>query len=243
MYSLLTAFQNSVGRKILTGVTGLALTGFLIVHLAGNLTLFAIDYGDPGNAFNRYAHFLHDLGFLLIIAEIGLIAIFLIHAYLGIAIYLRKRKTRPETYAKFQTKGGASKQGFSSRTMLISGTLLLIFTISHVNHFKFGPGWNQEPEYTNQVTIGGEQVAVRDLSLLVYETFHRSNPTAIYAVLFYVGIMILLGFHLRHGIWSALQSLGAMNKKLTPVIYGVAGIIGVLIALGFLVLPVYIYFM
>lgn len=243
MFSLLSAFQNSVGRKILTGVTGLALTGFLIVHLAGNLTLFAIDYGDPANAFNRYAFFLHDLGFLLIVAEIGLLAIFLIHAYLGVAIYLRKRKSRPEAYATYKSRGGASKHGFSSRTMLISGTLLFVFVVSHVNHFKFGPGWNQEPEYTQVVTVSGEEVVMRDLSKLVFETFNQSSPTGIYYVIAYVGIMLLLGFHLRHGIWSALQSLGAMNKKLAPVIYGVAGVLGLLIALGFLVLPIYIYFL
>lgn len=237
MYSLLTAFQNSVGRKILTGVTGIALTGFLIVHLAGNLTLFTIDYSNADNAFNRYAHFLHELGLLLIVAEIGLLAIFLIHAYLGIAIYLRKRKTRPEAYKQFKTRGGASKQGFSSRTMIVTGILLLLFTVSHVNHFKFGPGWSGEAEYTQVVNVGGEETQIRDLSKLVGETFQ--DP--IYVIV-YVAIMILLGFHLRHGIWSALQSLGAMNKKLTPVIYAIAGILGILIALGFLLLPIWIYF-
>ena len=237
MYSFLTAFQNSVGRKILTGVTGIALTGFLIVHLAGNLTLFTIDYSNADNAFNRYAHFLHELGLLLIVAEIGLLTIFLIHAYLGIAIYLRKRKTRPEAYKQFKTRGGASKQGFSSRTMIVTGILLLLFTVSHVNHFKFGPGWSGEAEYTQVVNVGGEETQIRDLSKLVGETFQ--DP--IYVIV-YVGIMILLGFHLRHGIWSALQSLGAMNKKLTPVIYAIAGIVGILIALGFLLLPIWIYF-
>ncbi|MCH8495041.1 MAG: succinate dehydrogenase cytochrome b subunit [Balneolales bacterium] len=237
MYSLLTAFQNSVGRKILTGVTGIALTGFLIVHLAGNLTLFTIDYSNADNAFNRYAHFLHELGLLLIVAEIGLLAIFLIHAYLGIAIYLRKRKSRPEAYKQFKTRGGASKQGFSSRTMIVTGILLLLFTVSHVNHFKFGPGWSGEAEYTQVVNVGGEETQIRDLSKLVGETFQ--DP--IYVIV-YVAIMILLGFHLRHGIWSALQSLGAMNKKLTPVIYAIAGILGILIAIGFLLLPILIYF-
>lgn len=242
MYSLLTAFQNSVGRKILTGVTGIALTGFLIVHLLGNLTLFTIDYSNADNAFNRYAHFLHELGFLLYIAEAGLLAIFLIHAYLGIAIYLRKKKSRPDKYLVEKSRGGESKVGFSSRTMLISGSLLLLFTVSHVNHFKFGPGWAGEAEYTQVMNVGGEQAKVRDLSKLVFETFNRQYDGAIFYVLGYVGIMILLGFHLRHGIWSALQSLGAMNKRLAPVIYAIAGILGLLIALGFLILPIYIYF-
>jgi len=93
------------------------------------------------------------------------------------------------------------------------------------------------------MNVGGETTEVRDLSKLVFETFNQQYEGAIFYVIGYVGIMILLGFHLRHGIWSALQSLGAMNKKLVPVIYAVAGTIGILIALGFLVLPIYIYFL
>jgi succinate dehydrogenase / fumarate reductase cytochrome b subunit len=238
MYSIITAFQNSVGRKILTGVTGISLTLFLIVHLSANLTLFAIDYQNynPDNAFNRYAMFLHDLGFLLYVAEFGLLAIFLIHAYLGIAIYMRKRKARPEAYQKYQTKGGPSKQGFSSRTMIITGTLLLLFTVNHVKTFKFGPGWNNEPGYVTTVVKDGAEVPMRDLAILVKEVFQSE----VYVVA-YMALMIMLGFHLRHGVWSALQSLGAGNKKLTPVIYTVAGVIGILIALGFFVLPLWIY--
>ncbi len=54
--------------------------------------------------------------------------------------------------------------------------------------------------------------------------------------------MILLAFHLRHGIWSALQSLGAMNPRLTPAVYAVGGVLAALIAIGFLVLPLWIFF-
>lgn len=238
MYSIISAFQNSVGRKILTGVTGLALTLFLIAHLSANLTLFTIDFAnyDPDNAFNRYAMFLHDFGWLLIVVEMGLIAIFAIHAYLGIAIYLRKRKARPKAYEVYKTRGGPSKQGFSSRTMIISGTLLLLFTGMHLKTFKFGPGWNSEPGYVATVVKNGTEVPMRDLSILVQEVFQSE----VYVIL-YMAIMVMLGFHLRHGVWSAVQSLGGGNKTLTPIIYTVAGIIGVLIALGFFVLPLWIY--
>jgi len=240
MYSIITAFQNSVGRKILTGVTGLALTLFLIAHLSANLTLFTVDFANynPDNAFNRYALFLHDLGWLLYIVEAGLLAIFAIHAYLGIAIYLRKRKARPEAYEKYKTRGGPSKQGYSARTMIITGSVLLLFTVMHLKTFKFGPGWNSEPGYVTTITKDGNTVEMRDLSILTAEVFQNE----IY-VIAYMSIMVLLGFHLRHGIWSALQSLGANNKKLTPLIYTVASAIGILIALGFFVLPLWLYFM
>lgn len=240
MYSLVSAFQNSVGRKILTGVTGIALTLFLITHLSANLTLFTLDLQnlDPDNVFNRYALFLKELGLLLYIAEIGLLLIFLIHAYLGVAIYLRKRKARPEAYAKYKTRGGPSKQGYSARTMIISGIVLFLFVGMHLKTFKFGPGWNEEPEYTTTIVQDGKEVPMRDLSKLTVEVFQSE-----FYVILYMAVMLLLAFHLRHGVWSALQSLGANNKKIQPLLYTVAGVIGVLIALGFFVLPIWIYFM
>jgi succinate dehydrogenase / fumarate reductase, cytochrome b subunit len=241
MYSLITAFQNSVGRKILTGVTGIGLTLFLITHLSANLTLFALDptsLASGDNAFNRYALFLKDLGWLLYIVEFGLLAIFLIHAYLGVAIYLRKRKARPEAYAKYKSRGGPSKQGFSSRTMIITGTILFLFVGMHLKTFKFGPGWNEEPAYTVMVESNGTEVPMRDLSKLTVEIFQSEVYVGVY-----MAIMLLLGFHLRHGVWSALQSLGANNKALTPFLYSVAGLVGILIALGFFILPIYLYFM
>ena len=79
---------------------------------------------------------------------------------------------------------------------------------------------------------------MRDLTKLTIEVFQDPIYVAVY-----MAVMLLLGFHLRHGIWSALQSLGANNKKLTPLLYTVAGVIGILIALGFFVLPIWIYIM
>jgi succinate dehydrogenase / fumarate reductase cytochrome b subunit len=235
MLNLLTAFQNSVGRKLLTGVTGIALVLFLIAHLMGNLTLFTIDPSIQDNAFNRYALFLKDLGFLLYVVEFGLAAIFLIHAYIGVSIWLGKRKARPDAYAVTASKGDPSKQGFSSRTMVISGTVLLLFTVMHLNTMKFGPGWSTADVAYYTTIEDGKQM--RDVSKLVIEIFADN----LLKVLVYSGVMVMLSFHLRHGIWSALQSLGAMNKRLTPVIYTAAGILGLAIALGFFVLPIWIY--
>ncbi len=235
MLTLLTAFQNSVGRKLLTGVTGIALVLFLIGHLSANLTLFVIDPAVPDNVFNRYALFLHDLGFLLYIIEFGLAAIFLIHAYIGVAIWLGKRKARPEAYEVTASRGNPSRQSFSSRTMIISGTILFLFMFMHLKTMKFGPGWDTADVAYYTTIEGGKQM--RDVSKLVVEIF-KDN---LLKVVIYSGVMLMLAFHLRHGVWSALQSLGAMNKKMAPVLYTVAGIIGVAIALGFFVLPIWIY--
>ena len=54
--------------------------------------------------------------------------------------------------------------------------------------------------------------------------------------------MFFLGFHLRHGFWSALQSLGAMKPKLSPLIYTLGLLFAVLMAGGFLIMPIYMHF-
>lgn len=228
MPKVFETLTSPVGRKILTGITGLALSLFVLAHLLGNLTMF-----QGADAFNTYANFLHEMGWLLYLAEAGLVLFFVVHAYTGISIWWRKRQARPEKYHTYASRGGKSKQTFSSRTMIVTGLVLLVFTVVHLNTFKFGVGSSGEAEYT---TVVADQ-EIRDLNKLVIETFQNE-----FYVIGYVGVMILLGFHLRHGVWSAFQSLGTINTKLSLLIYTVGGIFAVLIALGFLILPIWIYF-
>lgn len=217
---------SPVGRKVLTGITGLALTGFVIGHLLGNLSYFA-----GGDAYNLYTHKLMEFGVLLYIVEIILLTFFLVHVYLGISIYLKKRAARPQDYEKYQSAGDPSKQSMSSRSMIFTGLLLFAFVIVHLLSFKFGPGVAEG--YVTEV----DGVVMRDLRRLLEEKFSHATYAFGYPL-----IMIMLGFHLRHGIWSALQSLGANNPRLSPVIYTAAGVLAVLLAVGFLVIPLAIYF-
>lgn len=223
---LLDALTSQVGRKLLTGITGVLLVLYLIAHLSGNLALLSPDQ----DAFNKYGAFLHGFGALFYLIEISLALVILIHAYIGIAIARRKAQARKQGYEVYNSKGKPSKQSVSSRTMIITGSVLLIFIIIHVIQFRFGPGI--EAGYVSM--IDGEEV--HDLRRITYETFQNIGW-----VIFYVGVMLLLLFHLRHGIWSALQSLGAMRPRYSPVIYSLALILGVLLAIGFLFLPVWIY--
>ncbi len=227
MASLTAALQSSVGRKILTGITGIFLVIFLVVHLAGNLTLFAPDQGE---SFNLYAQFLHDLGPLLWIAEIILVVLFLLHAYIGISIYLRRKKARPENYHLYKSQGGPSKQNFASKSMAVTGVVLLIFVVLHILHFKY-QAFSPETYYT---TINGEEV--KDLTRHVVEAFQN-----IWVVLAYTFVMLMVGVHLKHGVWSAFISLGAGNPKKTAVLYTIGTIVAVLLSLGFLFIPIYIY--
>ena len=223
---LLAALTSQVGRKILTGVTGVLLVLFVIGHLSGNLTLLS---RDP-SVFNTYARFLHRFGTLVYVVEVGLAAVILLHAYLGIALAMRTARARKNGYEVYKSKGGPSRQTLASRTMVYTGIILMVFLVIHIVQFRFGPS----TDLGYVVDIKGEES--RDLYRLVYETFRN-----IWWVIFYVGVMILLGFHLRHGVWSALQSLGAMKPRYSKVIFSLALLFGVLLAVGFLILPIYMY--
>ena len=104
---------SQVGRKILTGITGLGLVIFVLVHMTGNLSYFT-----GNDAYNAYSHFLMSLGPLLYVIEAGLLFFILLHAYLGISIFLGKRRARPEPYRRYRSVGGPSKQTISSRSMI-----------------------------------------------------------------------------------------------------------------------------
>lgn len=207
----------------MTGISGIVLAVFVFVHMVGNLSYFAID----PEAYNIYGNFLISLGPILYLIEFVLLAFFIFHVTIGVGIWLRTRKARSNGYGKYATKGGPSLQGISSRSMIITGIVLFFFVIIHLWSFKFGPYY--------ETMVAGEPI--RDLRRLLEENFAKPH----YAF-GYTAVMLLLALHLRHGIWSAMQSLGAMKPSLTPLIYTVGTIIGLLIAVGFLVLPLYIYF-
>lgn len=224
MSRLVTVLTSQVGRKLLTGLTGIGLTIFTIGHLLGNLQLLI-----GSDKFNKYAYTLENLGPFLWLIEIGLVLVFILHAIVGVSIYKKKKKAKPVAYASNTSKGGTSYQTSSSRSMIITGSILLIFVILHVATFKFGVGL---PHYTTIV----DGVEMRDLYKNVYEVFQ--NP--LYVAL-YVAVMTLLGLHLRHGVWSSIQSLGALNAKYRPAVYTFGVTLAVLVAIGFLVLPVWLY--
>jgi succinate dehydrogenase / fumarate reductase cytochrome b subunit len=218
---------SSVAKKLLNGLTGLGLIVFVILHLGGNLTLLS---PNP-DTFNAYAHKLTGLGFLLYAAEIGLLLLFLAHIVSALAVWVQNRGARSERYHVSVSRGKPSRKSVSSVTMIYTGLILFAFVVWHVVTFRFGPGISD-----GYVTyINGEEA--RDLHRLVVEFF--SNPIN---VVLYVAVMILLGFHLRHGFWSAFQSIGVNHPKYSPFIYALGIAAAFVLAIGFLILPVWLYF-
>jgi len=214
------AFSSSIGSKFLIALTGLLLFLFLVTHLAGNL-LFILG----PDAFNRYSHALISNP-LILVAEAGLVAIFLLHIFKTVWMVAANRGARPERYAVrkwAKTKNDRSRKTLSSTTMILTGTITLLFVITHLVTFKFGP-YHETAE------------GIRDLYRLQLAVF--SNPGY---VAFYLLCMTVIGFHLWHGISSAAQSFGLDSPRWTPRIIWSGRALTALITAGFALLPVYTF--
>ncbi|PSN14567.1 succinate dehydrogenase [filamentous cyanobacterium CCT1] len=218
---LLAFYRSSMGKKLITGFTGLALVTFALVHMVGNLLLFV-----GRDAYNAYALLVSNFGVVYYAFEVALTAIVLLHAWVGIEIFWRKRQARLQGYSTYQSAGGTSYQTLSSRTMIVTGSVLAVFWVTHLMTFRFGTHYTTE--------LGGD--TVRDLARLVIEKFQ-----ALPYVVGYTVILGLLASHLRHGFWSALQSIGLLNREIRPLAYGTSAVVGIGIAAGFLLLPWAIY--
>ena len=123
---VISFYTSPIGKKIITGITGLGLSVFVFVHMIGNLTLFA-----GSQAYNQLAHFLESLGILLYLIEFTLLGLAIFHVVVGITIRLNTLKARPEGYSQLTSIGHPRKQSLSSSSMVITGIVLLGFQVLH----------------------------------------------------------------------------------------------------------------
>lgn len=172
---------SSVGKKYIMAITGFMLGGFLLVHAAGNSSIF---FGR--HAFNSYAEHLHSLGFLINIAELILLSIFLLHIITGINLFLQNRSARNNRYAVQKSAGGRT---WGSRTMPYTGLAILTFILLHLINFHFVDHHRPIADIVGPIL---------------------SNPVY---TLFYGTAMLILGLHISHGFWSFFQSLGINHPK------------------------------
>lgn len=217
----LTSYANSsIGKKQLMALTGLGLMGFLKMHLLGNILLVV----DPVK-FNLYAHQLTSNKALLYVAEAGLLFMFLMHLGLAIRLTVENKMARPVKYFAFQraNQDGAT---LASRTMPLTGLIILVFLILHLFQFKWGNFY--------VTTIDGTQV--RDLYKTVIEYFH--NPIAL---LWYIFAMFTMALHVTHGFQSCFQSLGFRHPKYTPIIKKLACLYALFVGLGFAAISIACY--
>ena len=216
-YWLTKAFSSSIGKKFVMAITGLALCGFLVLHLGGNLLLYV-----GAEKYNNYAHALHAQEILVLVAEIGLLILFVGHIWLAFVTNAENSAARPVDYAMRQSKqdeGPLIKP--ASEVMVISGVVILLFLLLHLVEFRF--------DLRHRDEITGVQPYVKAQVLL-------RDPFS--AIVYVVG-SIVLGYHVLHGFQSAFQTLGINHARYTPAIKFLSVIFAIIVAAGFASFPVW----
>ncbi len=211
---------TSVGKKMVMGITGLIWAGFVFSHMAGNMLILV-----SPEAYNTYGHMITS-GVIVYPAEFILVLSFLLHVGCAVSLVRGNMSARGGQRYAMPTNGEKAVTP-ASKTMAIHGSLILAFIISHIATFKYGIYY--------ETTAHG--VVMRDLHRLVMEVFRQPG-----FLFWYLLCLILLGFHLSHGVGSIFQSLGIRNDRMAPVINKVSVLYGLIVALGFIVQPLYVFF-
>lgn len=211
-------YRSSVGKKVFMAVTGALFVVFVLGHMYGNLKAF---YGPE--TFNHYAEFLREMGSpllmhgqLLWILRILLLLALVLHVTPAIQLWLAGHNARP---VKYQHGLQPEESTFASRTMRWGGLLLLAFIILHLLHLTLGtlhPDFVKGDAYNNLV-VGFQWWPV---------------PVA------YIIVMAALCFHLYHGVWSALQTLGVNHPRFNRYRRPLALVVAAVVFIGFITTPV-----
>lgn len=247
--------STSVFKKFLSALTGILLCLYLVAHLIGNLLIL----WDPLK-FNAYAKFLTGLPILPLI-ELALLSLFLAHIFAGIRVYRENKAARPQGYAhskwsKEQNEenharlGSRSRKSWSSTTMIISGVIVLGWTILHVAQMKYGrldPHDTIPTIATAKHDTTAHAAAASDIGMATTTDEHQYDLAGrvVYAfkqplyVLVYIVALLLLGMHLNHGVSSAIQSMGVSGYGKLWLLVG--RIFTIVVIGGFIIIPLYIF--
>lgn len=212
------ASRSTIALKILMAVSGLVFIGYLLLHMYGNLKVFA-----GHDAFNEYAEHLRSIGEpmlppsgLLWVLRLVLLVALAVHVASFVALARRAQRARSHKYVVKRNVASS----LSSRTMRWGGVALLIFVVWHLIHFTIGK-------------VNPDGGPTGDPYNLLVDSFSVWWMTLIYLL-----AMFALGMHLHHGTWSAMQTLGLTNSAKTRARAKQLGVVvAVLIAGGFSLVP------
>lgn len=205
-------FASTIGRKVVMAVTGIVLVAFLVGHMAGNLQMFLPDH----EAINHYGRFLKEMlhGAGIWIVRAVLIASVVLHIGAAWSLTRTSWKARPVAYAVVTPDAST----YASRTMRWSGPILALFIVYHLLHFTTGtvhPAFVPGDVYRN--VIAGFSVW----------------PVSVV----YIVAMLALGLHMRHGVWSMLQTLGVSHPRWNAARNLAATVLTVAVVAGFISIP------
>ncbi|HEU4686611.1 MAG TPA: succinate dehydrogenase cytochrome b subunit [Nitrospira sp.] len=211
---------TSLGNKLIVALSGLVLTGFVVFHMMGNLQVF-----QGADALNSYAAFLRELPILLWTTRVGLLAVAVLHVGMTLKLAVANRRARPVSYATREYR----QASLASRTMALTGSLLLLFILFHLLHLTAGV---IDTSFPDRPDLRGH----RDVYGRVLHAFQ--NP---WFVAVYLAGQAVLALHLSHGVSSIFQTLGLEHplfhrlfRSLGPLVAGivVGGNVAIILAIA-----------
>ncbi|MEC4015037.1 succinate dehydrogenase cytochrome b subunit [Streptomyces sp. H27-D2] len=211
-----TLWGSTVGKKIVMAVTGLIMLSYLVVHMMGNLKIF---FG--AGEFNGYAHWLRTLGepflhyeWALWIFRVVLVAAVVLHGVSAYQLSRRDIAARPVSYARKKRRAS-----YATRTMRWGGVILGLFIVWHLLDLT-----------TLTVNENAQAGHPYENVVATFDTW--------YGDVIYIVAMLALGLHIRHGFWSAAQTLGVGNAIRDRIFKTVANVLAAVLTLGFICVPV-----
>ena len=211
--------STSIGRKYAMALSAMFLLICLLIHLSVNLLSLL---GEEG-PFNAASHFMGYNPLIQFAMQPVLILGVVFHFVMGFVLELNNKAARRVKYAVANNSGNST---WASRSMIISGAVILAFLGLHFYDF-----WVHEMNYKYL-----EGLAINETRY--WEELHAkfANPIR---VVFYVICFVLLGLHLSHGFQSSFQSIGARHPKYLKCVNALGTWYSILIPLGFIVVAVY----
>ena len=213
--------NSSIGRKVVMSISGLFLILFLTFHMSMNLVAVISE-----DAYNAVCKFL-GANWYALVGTLVLAAGFVVHIIYAFWLTLQNRKARGND--RYAVNARPKNVEWASQNMLVLGIIVLLFFVLHLAQFWFKMQFNE-------ITGIRPDVNPHDGAALIRETF--SNP--LFAVLYLVWF-IAIWFHLTHGFWSAMQTIGINNKVWFERWKTISNIFATLIFIGFAVVVIYFY--
>ena len=216
--------DSSIGRKLVMSVSGLALILFLTFHMAMNaVALFSPE------GYNMVCEFL-GANWYALVATLGLAALVVVHIVYAFILFVQNRKARGnQRYAVTAKPKGVE---WASQNMLVLGIVVIGGLALHLTHF-----WSKmqlaEIMGIHEVLVNGVEVAPTNGAALIAINF--SNPVI---VALYVVWLAAIWFHLTHGFWSALHTLGWNGKNWINRLQCISNVYTTIIVLGFIAVPI-----
>lgn len=214
---IISFLRRTVGQKIVVGLTGLGLCLFIFVHMLGNLFILS-----GPEAYNAYAHGLHEIPFMILL-EFGLLIFFVGHIVLSLLLSIKNRQAKGI--------GGLSAKGLKKSPLVhnwlwLQGLILFLFLILHLLSFKFGT------YYETQL----DEKKVRDIYRLVVENFQNPFYTIGYSL-----VLFILSVHLLRGLPASFKTLGLSHPFYLSLVEKLAWLFSILVTFGFLAPIWYIF--